>query len=375
MAILYVNGWCVLSEILIEYDKLKPTYESYSRAMMSLISSLLLSHGINIHSISVRVKERRSLELKVDSKGGYEKISDITDVVGLRIISHYADEVDLIANVIEQEFFIDKENSIDKRESLGTDRFGYLSLHYIVTIDEARSKLTEYKEFKDIKFEIQVRSILQHTWAEIEHDIGYKSEAGIPAHMKRKFSRLAGLLEIADSEFINIRDSLKQYEIEAKTSIDSGVKELLIDQVTLVEYLKNSNSINELVLRAKNEANFIFSDRTGSDFDKIFIGLSFFKINTISELDILVRENSDLILKRCHYTVESRKRVRITYANSKISASPSFNRDCICLYLAQALASKSGNIKDIELYLKAIGRRGVNIDNESFAEILVNIFT
>ncbi|WP_186378200.1 GTP pyrophosphokinase family protein [Yersinia rochesterensis] len=366
-----------MSEILIEYDKLKPTYESYSKAMMSLISSLLLSHDINIHSISVRVKERRSLELKVDAKGGYEKISDITDVVGLRIISHYADEVDLIANVIEQEFFIDRENSIDKRESLGTDKFGYLSLHYIVTIYEARSKLTEYKEFKDIKFEIQVRSILQHTWAEIEHDIGYKSEAGIPAHMKRKFSRLAGLLEIADSEFINIRESLKQYEIEAKTSIDSGVKEFLIDQVTLVEYLKNSNSIDELVLRAENEADFVFSDRVGSNFDKIFIGLAYFKINTISELDNLVRENADLILKRCRYSSESRKRIKITFGNSKISAStsPSFNRDHICLYLAQALASKNGNTKDIELYLKAIGRRGVNIDNEAFAETLLTVFS
>ena len=83
--------------------------------------------------------------------------------------------VDKLAKVIERNFKIDTENSIDKRV-MDPERFGYSSLHYIVEYTPERLKLIEYKYFTGIKFEIQIRSILQHAWAETEHDLGYKSK-------------------------------------------------------------------------------------------------------------------------------------------------------------------------------------------------------
>jgi hypothetical protein len=61
--------------------------------------------------------------------------------------------------------------------------------------------LVEYSTHTGVQFEVQIRSTLQHAWAEIEHDRGYKSEVEVARAVRRRFSRLAGLLELADYEF------------------------------------------------------------------------------------------------------------------------------------------------------------------------------
>ena len=73
---------------------------------------------------------------------------------------------------LQDQFYIDEKNSVDKRKALGDREFGYLSLHRIAMVSPQRGKLIEYLRFKDEPFEIQIRSILQHAWAEIEHDLG-----------------------------------------------------------------------------------------------------------------------------------------------------------------------------------------------------------
>jgi len=79
-----------------------------------------------------------------------------------------------------------------------------LPLHYVASLISEREKLTEYKRFAGIKVEIQIRSTLQHAWAEIEHDIGYKGENSVPDSLKRNFSRVAALLEVADIELMQL---------------------------------------------------------------------------------------------------------------------------------------------------------------------------
>jgi len=70
--------------------------------------------------------------------------------------------------------------------------------------------------------EIQVRTVLQHAWAEIEHDIQYKSTITIPTEIRRRFVALAGMLEIADREFQGIQDSDLEFREEARKSVQRG---------------------------------------------------------------------------------------------------------------------------------------------------------
>lgn len=150
--------------------------------------------------------------------------------------------MDEVAKIIQQEFEIDEENSIDKRKKDTPEQFGYMSLHFVAAIGVERLSLPEYRQYANIVAEIQIRSIIQHAWAEIEHDLGYKSELEIPYGIRRAFYRLSALLEQADLNFSNIRQELTDYEthvtrIIGRPSEDFG--DLGIDKLTLLEYIKS----------------------------------------------------------------------------------------------------------------------------------------
>ncbi len=114
------------------------------------------------------------------------------------------------------------ERSDKGAELIEDERFGYQSIHYLVKLTSRRARLPEYDPFADSIAEIQVRTILQHAWAEIEHDIQYKSALVIPAEIRRRFMSLAGMLEIADREFQGIQDADKTLTKEARSRVEGG---------------------------------------------------------------------------------------------------------------------------------------------------------
>lgn len=233
--------------ILREYDDRAESYSNFTEKLRGLVGEIIATTGIQVHSITARTKARASLEKKLRSRGAkYSNIADITDICGIRVITYFEDDVDKVASAIESEFDIDQENSVDKRALLDPDRFGYLSLHYVVSLPGRRAELLEYRRFKDLKAEIQVRSILQHAWAEIEHDLGYKTALGVPRDIRREFSRLAGLLEIADREFTGIRDRLAQYEHDVIDAIRRNPANVLVDKASLIAFSTVDTTVSDL---------------------------------------------------------------------------------------------------------------------------------
>ncbi|KGM36965.1 GTP pyrophosphokinase family protein [Streptococcus sinensis] len=235
-------------QILSEFDDAKESYERLLEYVKATIKSLLNDKKIQFHEIEGRIKDRESLKEKIVIKDKYKTLSEITDICGIRIITFFSDDVDKIANLLEQEFNLDKENSIDKRKSQDPTKFGYVSLHYILQLDGSRAELSENSVFKELKFEVQIRTILQHAWAEIEHDFGYKTESEVPEKIRRRFSRLAGLIELADNEFMEIKRTEKDYfnEVEAEignqsqsTQIDSVSISALLDSDSFMKFLRN----------------------------------------------------------------------------------------------------------------------------------------
>lgn len=223
-----------------DYDRATEGLDVFGPILCGLISELLHSGGVAVHSISSRVKTRESATRKLtgdpDKYLGYR---DLTDLLGVRVITYFPEEVDQVAQILVPEFDVDKENSVDKRASLDPDRFGYLSLHYIAALASSRKRLVEYRRFSDMRFELQIRSILQHAWAEIEHDLGYKAEGALPREMRRRFSRLAGLLELADDEFSRLRADRDRYEEVVSERMAGAPETLAIDQSTIASLLQN----------------------------------------------------------------------------------------------------------------------------------------
>jgi hypothetical protein len=116
-------------------------------------------------------------------------------------------------------------------------------MHYIIQVNPKSKRLAKYAT---LKAEIQIRSILQHTWAEIEHDLGYKNNFGVPREVKRNFFRLAGILELADKEFKEIRDNIKDYTARVSRQMKTETGEILIDDNSIELYILYNNTVNKL---------------------------------------------------------------------------------------------------------------------------------
>ncbi|MGH7867303.1 MAG: GTP pyrophosphokinase, partial [Candidatus Dormibacteraceae bacterium] len=230
-----------------DYSLMTAPLRELGHMMEQLIRQLLGANGIGFHSVSHRVKTADSVSRKIERSSAGREIDSLTDLLGLRIITYFRDDVDHAARVIEQEFCVNEANSVDKRAILDPDRFGYLSMHYIVKLSSGRETLVEYRAYAGIQFEIQIRSILQHAWAEMEHDLGYKSEAAIPRDIRRSFSRLAGLLEVADDEFARIRGNLANFQSTVDADVRKGQQDIEINQNSLLAFAKSSREYLSLV--------------------------------------------------------------------------------------------------------------------------------
>lgn len=221
-------------------------------------------------------------------------ISEITDIVGCRIISYFDDDVDQIVEILKKEFDIDEANSVNKKEKIESDKFGYLSYHIVCSLNSTRFNLNEYKRYKDIKFEIQIRTILQHAWAEIEHDIGYKSKKEIPKVIRRKFSRIAGLLETADESFCDIKQELKKYNESLKDKATLMDQELNLD--SLYEFTMHNELVKELNMYLCDVANWkLKQDINKDDISRTLNTLTFFNINSLKGLESSLIENKEKI--------------------------------------------------------------------------------
>ncbi len=229
------------AQILDEFDISEPVFKNLGTRLRDLLNQLVQAADVEVHTIEMRCKSRDSLRGKLARvPDRYSSLNEITDLVGLRVITHYTSDVDAVAEIIESQFEIDWENSIDKRAVLKPDQFGYLSLHFVASLSDQRSTLPENQPFAGLRFEVQIRTVLQHAWAEIEHDLGYKSTAAVPAVVRRRFSRLAGLLELADEEFLRLRKDLKEYQDKVAEGVKDRPADVPIDDESLAALMEDS---------------------------------------------------------------------------------------------------------------------------------------
>ena len=198
--------------LLQQYRELLPTLEQLADEAGRLLEEALREQGIYITAIEHRVKTEKSLIGKLELKGAkYKSIDDITDLVGLRVITFYTDEVDKVAAIAKRLFDIDWQESVDKRKLHDLNAFGYNSLHYICRLKTGGPR-----------FELQMRTALQHVWSTIEHDIGYKGDVKMLPEYRRQFSRLAGMMELIDDEFSRLRTVLTDYRRQTLSLVKNG---------------------------------------------------------------------------------------------------------------------------------------------------------
>lgn len=226
----------VADEVLNWYDRYANLFQRFSKEISNIIERILIVNKIPFHSINYRVKEKDSFINKC--KRYSNPVQQIMDISGVRIIAYTNHDVNRICDIIEKEFNIDTDNSVNKADVLAEDKVGYLSVHYIAQLNESRSQLSEYKEFKNLISEIQIRTLLQHAWAEIEHDKNYKFSGVLPMDIKRRFHLVAGVLEMMDMEFDNLSNDIEYHKDLIKADIDNDKLDIFIDSLSIDGYLK-----------------------------------------------------------------------------------------------------------------------------------------
>ena len=203
-----------------EYDHLLPKYRAMEQNLSRSLDKLIRDASIDFHVIEHRIKGFDSFYEK--TLGGYkDPLKEIKDVCGLRIVCLFQSDIDKIAEIIQREFIVDEIT--DKSQLLGTDRFGYRSRHFIVRLKDEWLKEPTHRGLEGLSAEIQVRTMLEHSWAAIEHKIQYKSAEQVPTEYRRRFSQLSALLELADEAFDDIRKSKEEYlkNLKIKASIQT----------------------------------------------------------------------------------------------------------------------------------------------------------
>ena len=269
------------------YDKNNKLYKKFCVEIENIIAKLLDINNIPIHSITSRIKEKESFLEKCKRKEYEDAIDEMMDLAGIRIIAYINSDVQTACELIKKEFIIDIENSVNKSAIMKENEVGYLSHHFIAKLNESRITLPEYSEFEGLQCEIQIRTFLQHAWAEIEHDRNYKFSGELPSEIKRRFYLVAGSLELLDREFQNLSDDIEKYGNDVKKKTTSGDLDIAINSTSLREYIKNSDLSS------------YYSETTSKNWDKILIDeLNQFEVHTLAQLDKIIPENFIEVIKK-----------------------------------------------------------------------------
>lgn len=279
-------------EVVVEswYEENETTLKKMSEKLQKIMEELLDFEGIPYHSVECRVKDLKSLchkAVKYDNP-----LQQITDIIGVRIIAYVESDVKNICNMIVNNFDIDESNSGDKSEELGMREVGYRSVHYISKFDKERSKLPEYKLYENRCFEVQVRTLLQHTWAEIEHDRNYKFSGVLPENIQRRFYLIAGTLELIDREFDALASDIDKYGmgVNKDSKFNDNLEKYSINGTSVKEYLEYK--LKEYIDEGLNP---VLGINKSSE-EQIIGDLKKFGINTLKELDDMISKYKDVKL-------------------------------------------------------------------------------
>lgn len=228
-------------EWVTKFEKTREVYVRFEEELRRIVERVVRQSGVDLVMVSSRTKTVLSFEDKLKRKGHKysDPLHDVTDLVGVRVVTYFRRDVPVICDALRRELDVHDSDSVDKGAMLDSDRFGYLSSHLVVALPEHRRVLSENREFGDMRAEVQVRTALQHAWATIEHKIRYKGQANLLGDASRGFSRLAAVLELADIEFDRLRD-IGEETAELQKQVDEGDLEILLSPPALESYLLSS---------------------------------------------------------------------------------------------------------------------------------------
>ena len=230
----------VIDNTMQWYGHARPMYEGLTKTVCDTLEKLIKDKNIDCLSVTGRTKSLESLAEKLQRKEYVNPVEEITDLSGVRVTVYIESDVEKISKLVRKSFHVHPDKSLDKVSELGVDRMGYRSVHFVCDLGKKRTCLPEYAHYAGLVFEVQIRTLLQHAWAEIEHDRNYKLSGVLPAPLERRLHVAAGALEMVDRELNSIANEIDGYKEEVARKAAKGQLQIGINTTSLNEYLKKN---------------------------------------------------------------------------------------------------------------------------------------
>ena len=273
--------------------------------MQLLLEDLVKSNGIPCQVVESRAKLPSSFAEKISRPGKKynDPINDIPDLCGCRIIVYYLEDVGKVCELIKSQFLIIEEELSHQPAALKANQFGYLSAHYVLSLDKNRSELPEWLSYKTFRSEIQVRTVIQHAWSAVSHALQYKAETEIPSKLQRRLFRIAGLFELADEEFGAIRAQKLELRERASAALAAGNTDIPLSHASLLEFLNSWQLLPQLIASAEKAGFEVHDEEEEDDADdenntlaNLYDLANRHGVNTISNLkDMLQSQNFSVL--------------------------------------------------------------------------------
>ncbi len=216
------------------YEKKQREYNKILRRIFRRIQKILQKNNLNF-TIKLRIKSFKSYLDKLIQLHRDKEPVLITDLFGLRIVCPFLEDVEKVKELIKSNFSVQE---IEAKDSMHTFReFGYDSTHFLIDFPFS-VKLSDLPYIKCV-CEIQLRTILQEAWAEVEHELIYKASLSLLTEpIRRKMAALNASLNLADIIFQDIRDYQKEIQKRRRKQGQSVESKLLVfDEINVFDTL------------------------------------------------------------------------------------------------------------------------------------------
>ncbi|MDD5348961.1 MAG: RyR domain-containing protein [Chthoniobacteraceae bacterium] len=230
-------------EQIAAYSKVIGGYQIFAGALRHVLEDACRT-SLPEALIQSREKSLSSFAEKVARKSYkyHNPVEEFADLCAARVIVQTLEQVEAVCEFIEANFEVVQKD--DKGCRLGENIFGYRDMHYLVRLlpkrDEALHITLEERAVIDHLSnriaEIQVRTWLQHAWADISHDRIYKNSLLISRELARTGNRLTAQMEEGDQGFDQLASELDglianytAFAPKAEVKQEIGIQELLLE--------------------------------------------------------------------------------------------------------------------------------------------------
>lgn len=235
-----------------DYEKTVPQADKFRIELKSQIEQIISDNALTLGaSIESRIKPWDSIVEKIDRRTlNIESITDLNDLVGIRLIFLFYRDSIKACELIKEYFKIRYEENISTR--LNEFEFGYGSFHYVISISEEWMSVPTLRNFQNFQAEIQVRTLAQHNWAAASHVLQYKHKKDVPTSIRRSIHRVAALLEVVDLEFERVLEERSKYitgisEKEKTTPFNADLLKRVLDKQLPEKHRLKEDAYSDLV--------------------------------------------------------------------------------------------------------------------------------